>query len=281
MDTPQKKISYRDGDHASTPLLLLLFLGIAIGLHLLFALCLHSAPEDQKTTKEQHRTIRMIASQNININSPGYQLADPTIFVHGAGDVGYSQMELEIDQKNPALSTAAEPLVLSVREELHPQEITAPERHDLPHLSANAPLLGAPVKATPQRQATVSPVIYPVWLDLSGKTLNHFFTSQQIAGLRVLNIRGQTLFRIKPGANKDLQYHVILIQSCGKPSADLAAKAVLEKALTAPAFCKIVPGKEGLTVRLCWSQLAATPRQQSQPDKMFPDESDKMEVKQQ
>lgn len=271
MGQPSKKISYRNGDRASTPALLLLFAGIAIGLHLLFALCFHSTQAEQKPAPEQQRTIRMIAAKDIDVHSAQYRLADPTVFVHGSGRIGYNQTAMNDDKRKPELSVAVEPLVLSKPEKHEPEEITAPERNELPYLSANAPLLGAP--GTGIKKAGETKAVFPAWLDLSGKDLNSYFSEKQIAALKALDARGQTIFRIKPGAGRKLQYHVLLLESCGKSSADLAAKKILEDVLTDTPFKKIVPNKTtGLVIRLCWSQLAATPEEKEFPAMMFPEE---------
>lgn len=272
MGQSSKKISYRNGDRASTPALLLLFAGITIGLHLLFALCFHSTPvEEQRPVPEQQRTIRMIAAKDIDVDSAKYRLADPTVFVHGSGRIGYNQTAMKDDKQKPELSVAVEPLVLSAPEKHEPEEITSPERNELPYISVNAPLLGAPetgIKIT-RRVKTDFPVLF----DLSGKDLNSYFSETQIAALKALDARGQTMFRIKPGAGKKLQYHVLLLESCGKASADLAAKKILEDVLTDTSFKKIVPNKTtGLVVRLCWSQLAETPVEKELPAMMFPEE---------
>lgn len=271
MTPSPKKISYRNGDRTSTPLMMLLFLVIAIGLHLLFALCFHSEPAEQDPVPQQQRTIRMIATEDINTRSPGYRLADPTVFVHGAGGTGYSQTDWDDDDRKPELPIDAVPEGLTVPEESTEIKITAPERGELPHISANASLLGAPSKER-NAAAEKQELIYPVWLDLSGNLLNGHFSEKQLADLKALNIKGQTTFRITPSSNSKLQYHVTLLRSCGTAAGDVPAKIMLEKALTDPDFRNRVSRKDGFVIRLCWSQFVETPQETELPDMMFPDQ---------
>lgn len=277
MEEPQKKISYRNGDRASTPALILLYLIVAVVLHLLFALCFRSAPMEQKPALEEQRTVRMIETENIDSGSTGYRLADPTVFVHGSDGTGYSRTDRDDAIRNPALSVKVAPLVLpdqisSQTGTLLTQPLGAPDRKELPHISANAPLLGAPDKI--RQAAEKKEILYPRWLDLSGSDLNRYFSETQLNGLQALKITGQSTFRIKNESDNKLQPHVILLRSCGKASADIAAKTALEQALTDPSFRKSVPHKNGLVVRLCWSQLAETPREEDLPALMFSEEKE-------
>lgn len=268
----QKKSSYRNGDRTTTPAMLLLFFVAAVLLHLLFAICFHNAPAEPVRNPDQQRTIRMIPAEQ---HHTGYSLADPTIFVHGTDSVGYSKAGLTKDDRKPELSIRTERPVLSEPEKYELQEITAPERQELPYLSANAALLGAPgsVKRNGHKKMIPEPVGYPAWLDHSGNDLNSFFSKKQIETLKALNISGQTTFKATPGANGKVQCHVMLLRSCGDPAADTEAKNILEQALSDPGFRKTLVQKEGTVFRLCWTQqLAALPLEKDLPAMMFPEE---------